>query len=139
MPSRLISKITIAAVVVYVVGVSIPPLPTHAQNNNDIKDPTGLIDSIRSVEKNIADPDKALAKPQSAFYIIQTILLWILGLAAIAALVALIIGGVMFILSVGNEDRARTAKRIILYAIVGLLIIGTSFLIVQTVGTIFTK
>lgn len=68
---------------------------------------------------------------------IETILKFILSFAAILALAAVIIGGFYYILSFGNESRAGTGKRIIFYAVIGLLIIGASFLIIGTIGNIF--
>ncbi len=56
---------------------------------------------------------------------------------ALLALVALVIGGLLYILSFGNEDRAKTAKRIILYAIIGLLILAVSGMLVNFVIRLF--
>ena len=44
------------------------------------------------------------------------------GFVAIAAVIALIAGGFMFITSGGNERRVETAKNIILYSIVGIAV-----------------
>src|SRR5687768_12108949 len=49
---------------------------------------------------------------------------WLLVLAALAALVFLIIGGIQYIVSRGDEEAASTAKNTILYAIIGLIVIG---------------
>jgi hypothetical protein len=68
--------------------------------------------------------------------IIRDIVLFLLSLAAVLALAALIMGGIWYIVSLGDEDRARTAKRMILYALVGLLIIGISFVLIATIGAI---
>lgn len=65
--------------------------------------------------------------------IIFRIILFLLSLAAALALAAIVIGGIYYIVSFGNEDRAKTGKTAILYAIFGLIIIGSSFLIVTTI------
>lgn len=56
-----------------------------------------------------------------------------LGAVAMMALVALVVGGVMYIFSFGNEDRAKTAKNVILFAIIGLLIIGLAALVINAI------
>lgn len=55
------------------------------------------------------------------------------GLVAALALVALVWGGVMYILSLGDESRSARAKHIILYAILGLLVAGLTNLILFTI------
>lgn len=63
---------------------------------------------------------------------------WLLVLAALAALVFLIIGGVQYIISRGEEDAAATAKNTILYAIIGLIIIGLAAVVVNFIVGIFS-
>lgn len=57
-----------------------------------------------------------------------------LSFAAVLAVGAIIWGAVMLILSIGEDKRVQTAKKIIFSAIIGLLIVGLSFLIVRFVG-----
>lgn len=64
---------------------------------------------------------------------IQNIINVALGLIGIIALVFLIYGGVEYIISAGDEQKAEHAKRIILYAIIGLLVIGLAASIVNFV------
>lgn len=61
-----------------------------------------------------------------------------LGLIGLIALAVLIYGGFLFITSSGDEDKAAHAKRLILYAIVGLLLIGASVIIVNLVIDLFS-
>lgn len=68
--------------------------------------------------------------------LIVDIINMLLGLSAVLAVGAIIWGAVVFILSIGNEKRVATAKQIILWAIVGLLVVGLSFLVVRFVGQI---
>lgn len=55
---------------------------------------------------------------------------YILGFAAAIAVLFLIIGGIKYIVSQGNADSIEGAKHTILYAVVGLVVIATSFVIV---------
>lgn len=65
--------------------------------------------------------------------IIQIIQL-ILGFSAVLAVGAIIWGAMMMILSLGEQGRVEKGKKIIFWAIVGLLITGLSFLIVGFIG-----
>lgn len=74
---------------------------------------------------------------------IRTIVNIFLTLAAIIAVVFLIIGGIRYITSRGDEDEAAAAKNTILYAVIGLIIIGLSAAIANFVinainGTVVT-
>ena len=55
----------------------------------------------------------------------------LLSFVALVAVIMIIFGGVRYILSAGDEDAAKTAKRIILYAVIGLLVIGLSAAVVN--------
>ncbi|MCH8748600.1 hypothetical protein IH781_02515 [Patescibacteria group bacterium] len=69
---------------------------------------------------------------------ITNILNALLVLVAIAALIMLIIGGVRYIFSGGDEEKAAAAKNTILYALVGLVVIALAAVavnfILQAVG-----
>lgn len=59
-------------------------------------------------------------------------LLKILGaLVAVLALAALLWGALMYITSLGDEGKAETAKKIIMYALIGLLILGAAGIVVN--------
>lgn len=54
-----------------------------------------------------------------------------LKLAGSLALLAFIIGGVMMIISSGNKEKVQQAKQILVAAVVGLIIVFSSYLIIQ--------
>ena len=56
-----------------------------------------------------------------------------LGFLGILAVIMIIYGGVQLTGSAGNEDAMGNAKKIITYAVVGLIIVLLSFVIVQAV------
>lgn len=69
---------------------------------------------------------------------IRTIVNVFLTLAAFVAVVVIIYGGAQYILSRGEEDQAKTAKQVILYAVIGLIVIGLSAAVVNfTIGAIW--
>jgi hypothetical protein len=55
------------------------------------------------------------------------------GLVGSLTLIMFIYGGVMFLVSSGNTERVTKAKQILINAIIGLIIIFTSYLIIQFV------
>jgi len=67
--------------------------------------------------------------------VIKTLLFFV----SILAIAAIIVGGVLYIVSFGNDQKAASAKKIILYAIIGLIVIMlasviTNFVINLTQG-----
>lgn len=96
-------------------------------------DITTLQGSLDGVKSDIADQDAALAKDLKATEIITNVIQWMLAVSVMIALAALIWGGIMYILALGDENRAAKAKKILLYAIVGLIIVGTSYAIISAV------
>ncbi len=64
-------------------------------------------------------------------------LYWILGILASLAILTIIISGVQYIVSAGDEKIIETAKRNIKWSIIGLVIALASFAIVYTIDFIF--
>ena len=59
--------------------------------------------------------------------IIGNIIQWILGLVGVVLLIMFVYGGVLYATSAGNEDKVETGKKVMLYAIIGVVIIALSF------------
>lgn len=59
-------------------------------------------------------------------------------LAGLTALVYVILGGVRYITAQGDESKVEAAKNTILYAVIGLIVIGIAAVLVNFVITIFT-
>ncbi len=57
-----------------------------------------------------------------------------LTVAGLIAVLFLIIGGFRYITSAGNEETAESAKKIIINAIIGIVIIILSFVIVRVIS-----
>lgn len=111
----------------------------NQQSQNNAPCPSTLIGGIDCVRTNIASQDKGLYQGTSAGPLLKSVILWLLSLVAVLALLALIVGGIMYIISFGDESRAERAKKIILYAIVGLLIVGASFVIIQAIANFLSR
>lgn len=62
----------------------------------------------------------------SAAEVFSNVFGWFVGVAGIVAVIFLIYGGVMYITSAGDASKLTTAKRAILYSLIGLAIVGLS-------------
>lgn len=58
---------------------------------------------------------------------------WILGIVGSLTLLMFIYGGIIFLISAGSSEKIGEAKKIITAAVVGLLIVLSSFLIIKFV------
>jgi len=56
---------------------------------------------------------------------------WVLGLLGLAAVIMIIYGGVIWMTAAGNEERVTKAKKILKYAVIGLVIILLSYVLVN--------
>lgn len=64
---------------------------------------------------------------------IQTVGGWLLMAAGAIAIVFLIIGGIQYMTSAGNADKAAAAKKTIIYALIGVIVIAASAFLVNVV------
>ena len=67
---------------------------------------------------------------------IKNITDWILGFIAMIAVLMLIWGGVNYLTSAGDEDKAKTGKKTIQYAIIGLVVAGIAYAVVNVIITV---
>jgi len=58
---------------------------------------------------------------------------WLLGFVAMLAVLVIVWGGINYIGSAGDEDRARTAKKTITYGLIGVVIAGFAYAIVKVI------
>lgn len=65
--------------------------------------------------------------------IVRTIINIFLGLIALAAVVYIIIAGVRYVISSGESTEQEKAKKGIMYAVIGLVVIGLSAAVVNFV------
>ncbi len=76
--------------------------------------------------------DPALTKVTSGRELIQTIVNFALSFLGLISTVVVIYGGVLYVTSRGDETQAGEGKKAISYAVVGIVIILSSFAIVNT-------
>ena len=71
------------------------------------------------------------------FDIVQTVINILLIASGIVAVIMIIIGGFRYITSNGDANAATSARNTIMYAVIGLIIAGLAFVIVNFVVTQF--
>ena len=91
--------------------------------------------SAKSLDKEYSDGLEKTEYNKSGNTTVQDIIVkvisWLLRILAALAVMVLIIAGMMYILSGGDEGKASTAKTWILYAIIGLIIALLGWVIVN--------
>jgi len=71
---------------------------------------------------------------KSVFDVIATVLNWLLGILGVLGVLAFVISGIQYLLSAGDEDLAKTAKRNMTYAIIGLVVALTGLIVVNAIA-----
>jgi hypothetical protein len=65
--------------------------------------------------------------------LVLTVVNYFLGFLGLIAVIMVIYGGVTYVVSAGKDEAVGNAKKIIMYALVGLIIILLSFVLVNAV------
>ena len=77
---------------------------------------------------------RTLIENGSVLQIVGTVIAFGLILASILSLVYIIVGGITFILSAGNEERIKKAVHTVRYAIIGLFVSFIAFFLVSWIS-----
>lgn len=80
--------------------------------------------------------DTTITNAPSLYTIAHNVLTFLLSVAGILAIIAMVIGGVMYLTSYGDEDQAKRAKAIVKYALVGIGAALAALVLVEQVGTL---
>ncbi len=67
-------------------------------------------------------PDSTQLPTGSIYNIIQNIMKWLLGILGFVAVIGFVISGIMFLVSAGDEDRQKSAKKAMYYSITGVIV-----------------
>ena len=70
--------------------------------------------------------------------IVGNTLQWVLSVAGAVALMMLIAGGLYYITAGGSEDRVRTAKKMVTWTILGLVLVLISYALLEVLNRILT-
>ena len=78
--------------------------------------------------------DTGLADPQSGIAgILSNILSWLLGIFTTLAIIAFIISGILYLTSTGDEKQLETAKNNAMYALLGVIVGLSGFIILKAI------
>ncbi len=66
--------------------------------------------------------------------LVNGLIQWVIGIAGIVAVIFLVLGGITYITSSGDLPKLQKAKNTILYALIGLAIVGLAEIITAFVG-----
>lgn len=83
---------------------------------------------------NNAEVNAALTLSQIALKLLN----FLLGIAGILALIMLVIGGIMYLTSAGDEERVESGKKIFKFSLIGIIIVMASMVIVRQIAAFFT-
>ncbi|MEQ1849118.1 MAG: hypothetical protein ABL890_00845 [Candidatus Peribacteraceae bacterium] len=70
----------------------------------------------------------------SVLQILATVIAFALIIASILSLIYIIVGGITFILSAGNEDKIKKAVHTVRYSIIGLFVSFLAFFLVSWIA-----
>lgn len=77
--------------------------------------------------------------PGGAAGIIVNIVMWMMSIIALLALAFIVYGAIKYVTSAGNEKQIEEAKKILLYAIIGLVIAILAVVIIQLVARVVER
>ncbi|MCH8748596.1 hypothetical protein IH781_02495 [Patescibacteria group bacterium] len=98
----------------------------NAQN-----DPRTLTGGLGQVKRTLGG--KGAITNKSLFEIAINGINFGLSLVAVIALLTIVGGAIYYLISLGNDEKMQRAKKIVLYAILGVMVAGISFVIIETI------
>jgi hypothetical protein len=78
-----------------------------------------------------------VAGAKTILEILQTALNFLLSVVGIIAIIMLVVGGLMYLLSAGDEDRMKTGKTIVIYSLIGIAVALSALVLVTQVVRLF--
>jgi len=66
--------------------------------------------------------------------ILNKILTWLLEIIGFIAVIAFVVSGIQYLTAAGNENQMESAKRNLLYSIIGVVIASAGLVIIKTVN-----
>lgn len=132
----LLKKVSAALLIVPALVLSLGAAPVYAQapaTGCDVVTSGGI-----SHGAECAKPTNAPAQlfgPNSIFVTITNIMLFIIGAIAV---IMLIIGGIRYVVSAGDQNAVTSAKNTILYAIIGIVVAFLAYAAVNFVSNQLT-
>ncbi len=93
-----------------------------------------MIEYITKIVAQLGSPDSLnIPRNQANSAALNDILGVVYFVAGVACVIAIIIGGFYYVASNGDSGRIAKGKNILLYAVIGLVVVGMAFAITQFV------
>lgn len=130
MKNKLIKLFTIIIAIIGLTSFLVVPTPTYADSCDDPCTCPSIPDDIKAASgcPGYGDTNDHLADTA------MNILNGVLGILAVVAVVVIVIGGIRFMTSAGDANKAKQAKSTILYACIGLVVAALAGIIVNFVA-----
>lgn len=120
------------------VAASAGPLPGNATGINPIP---GNTTGVNPIPGNVTGtnpipiPDTGLPDPPGGIKtVLENLLRWMLGIVGVVAIIGFVVSGIQYIVSTGNETVMESAKRNMLFSIIGIIVVLSSFVIIQAIN-----
>lgn len=68
--------------------------------------------------------------------ILESILSWLLGIVGTLALISFVISGLQYFLATGDDKAMGTAKKTMLYSIIGIIVALSGFIAIQAIDSL---
>lgn len=81
--------------------------------------------------------DSSMSGALTLSQIAMNVLNFLLGIFGTLAIIMLLIGGIMYLTSAGDDDRIQTGKKIFKYSVIGIVLALASLVIVQQIARFF--
>lgn len=102
--------------------------------NASVADPKSFTEGVSVLDITAANNNLPSLTTQE---VITTVIKFGLSFVGLIALAILIYGGFLYITSAGDDSKVEHAKKLILYAVIGLLIIGFAAVAVNVTISLF--
>ncbi|PID52056.1 MAG: hypothetical protein CR972_04090 [Candidatus Moraniibacteriota bacterium] len=111
-------------------GVCVPP--AKKQQGSSVKCPTGT-----SNYKGVCVPTKGKTglSDSDVGNVIENVTKFVTGLIAVLSIFMIVVSGIMYITSAGDDQKVTQAKNILTFAIIGLVVALLGYVIVIAVGS----
>jgi fumarate reductase subunit D len=120
-------KVAKAAITASMIGLAIGiAAPSFLQEISTILGWTGTSDAI---------PAGTLTLSQIALNFLN----FLLSIVGVLAIIMLVVGGIMYLSSAGDDDRIKTAKNIVTYSIIGIIVSLAALVIVTQIATLLSQ
>jgi len=92
-----------------------------------------LVSGMGFAQLSFAQGIQSPIKAESLEVLIADIVKWALGLTAVLAVAFIVYGGFLYISAAGDESQLKAGKQAIIGAVIGIIVIGLAYAIVQFV------